>query len=618
MDRALTSVLGLVAWVKRPRWTPGLRTAALVGSVLFATYWTGSLIRGALAVGVLLTTYGVYRVVSWFVARRRLTLEAGLPVSAWRMVKDWLAERQRFAKVQDKWAAVCKKYPALHNAPLKRMQLTLAGDVKALVDMGSVVGDLDALLKLVPTVLPGAFRCGEVSVVQATKPGTAWITFQKSSPLERVVPIAELPPSGTGAISFGVHDDGSVASIPFGRSALVASTTGGGKSGFIYSGVTDIRRDNLPVELYAIDPKNAELSRFKDLVGKRIGNIRVMAYVRTGAEAKTLFERLTYEMHDRQQMLADLGLRDLVTPTDRFPARLVLADELMDVGEAFKGGATSPMGIFLSQGRATKDFMIAAAQQAKISTLGDCRDLYSVRAALRTMTPENTKAILGIGETEGALCSRIPLSLPGVGYYVTDEGIVRKFRTAHVKDVDVETLMSGGLPEGMLTQADLRGEPTWLYIGPDKCAKRTAYVGITDNLRRRFAQHRRLDLAWCDEHERVENWWVAHVDERRMETKLYPSRAAALAAEARAIRDLRPHFNIVHNSDNPLANVNLSRRAGWRRRAVDAGREWVEFGRDGRALRQVQAGFRKQERVAAEVDKRDRFVQRVEAEGWAA
>jgi hypothetical protein len=236
------------------------------------------------------------------------------------------------------------------------------------------------------------------------------------------------------------------------------------------------------------------------------------------------------------------------------------------------------------------------------------------------MTAENTKAVLNVTENEGVPCSRIPLNARGVGYYVTDTGIIRKFRTAKVTDRQRDELVAGKLPEGMPVNVENIGPPCFVYLAPERKSQKVGYVGVAGGnalerhpVARRRAQHRKYDLTWCAEHERVENFWTAHLDDTRMTVYKYPSRSAALIAEERLIKELRPRWNIVHNGANPLSNVNLSKRAGVRFRARDAGGQYIELGREAWALHQVKAGYRHTGRVEQVQAKRERFYETVTA-----
>jgi hypothetical protein len=204
-----------------------------------------------------------------------------------------------------------------------------------------------------------------------------------------------------------------------------------------------------------------------------------------------------------------------------------------------------------------------------------------------------------------------------MGYYVTDDGTIGKFRTAPVTDKEWANVLAGSLPVGMPVNVEDVGPACFVYIAPDK-AGGCGYVGIAGGIgdehhpvSRRRAQHRRYDRVWCAEHERVENFWKIHIDDRKMQVKKFPSRSAALIAEERLIKELRPRWNIVHNSGNPFSNMNLSKRAGMRQRMRDAGHEYREWGREHRATRREELAEAHRERVARRQAERDQFVQAV-------
>jgi hypothetical protein len=326
--------------------------------------------------------------------------------------------------------------------------------------------------------------------------------------------------------------------------------------------------------MYVVNPKNTELAVFKKKVGQRIGNIRVMGYVTTTAQTVELFKTFVAEMKQRQQRLEEAGLRQLTVPTEDMPARFVVVDEMNELKDAYKA-TDSPMVTAISQGRTSLDWVIASVQIAKVAVLGEVRDQFPLRICFRTATPENTKAGLTIGEVDGPACSRIPRSTPGVGWYVREDGDLRKFRTAHVTDGQLDDLAEGKLPTGMLTAAKVKyeGPPCFVYLAPERKSQKVGYVGIAGGnalerhpVARRRAQHRKYDLTWCAEHERVENFWTAHLDDTRMTVYKYPSRSAALIAEERLIKELRPKWNIVHKGAHgsrsaPVSSEALPRRS---------------------------------------------------------
>lgn len=79
---------------------------------------------------------------------------------------------------------------------------------------------------------------------------------------------------------------------------------------------------------------------------------------------------------------------------------------------------------------------------------------------------------------------------------------------------------------------DGAGQPTVLYRLYD-CNDVLLYIGITNNLNRRLAQHAE-----------DKTWWP-QVDRNRTRVSFYDTRDAAEAAELVAIRDEEPKYNLV-------------------------------------------------------------------------
>jgi hypothetical protein len=334
-----------------------------------------------------------------------------------------------------------------------------------------------------------------------------------------------------------------------------------------------------------------------------------------------MFARFVVEMKQRQDRMEAKGLREITEPTDDFPARVVWADELNELQKVYKT-VDAPMVTAISQGRSTLDWVVGMIQVAKISVLGEVRDQFPIKVCMRTETKANASAALGLDPQDTPPCHLIPRSTPGVGYYVTVDGAVRKFRTAHVTNKQLDNLARGELPKGTIAHAPTKyeGPPCFVYLAPERKSQKVGYVGVAGGnalerhpVARRRAQHRKYDLTWCAEHERVENFWTAHLDDTRMTVYKYPSRSAALVAEERLIKELRPRWNIVHNGANPLSNLNLAKRAGVRFRARDAGGQYLELGREAWALHQVKAGYRHTGRVEQVQAKRERFYETVTA-----
>lgn len=568
-------------WARNPH-RKALEFPPQTAMVLFVLAWwlawdlTDDIFRGFWLVWL-----GIAGGVTWWLFlkmldRKRELDEDGLHHPWWRVPFDVVTSKRKFADIDNRWAMLCEGRLERGNpkrAPkLYRHQLTADGSVKALVSPGSIGGDLSSIVALAVETIPSVMKCHSVQVVPAGH-GSAWLTFHRFDPLKRILPITQLPVGKPGYTSFGIAEDGEVAEIRRGKSILCTGATESGKGSVGWSFFFDLFRDGEPTEIIVIDPKRMEFSVLKKYVGQWIGNLYIKGYYNTAAEAEPVLAEFVKEMHVRQAAIGVDDGRKMEKATKDFPARCILVDEMSDVKSLFDtkaGGASSHFGLILSQGRATQDFIVSFAQVSKVSVLGDIRDLYPLRVALRTTTAEGTKTALGIGENEGVPCSSIPFSTPGVGYYVTDSGIKKKFRAAFASDRHIQHLLTTGtLPKGMITRdlvaeyaaGPAPGKTFSTYVCSDFArpgdleAPPCTYVGKTTQLpRERFKQHLQKDRRYCEEHGQVENWWKRHVDPKTIIITPYPSEEAMDAAELRLIEGYQPIFNIQGNDNNPLAN----------------------------------------------------------------
>jgi S-DNA-T family DNA segregation ATPase FtsK/SpoIIIE len=99
--------------------------------------------------------------------------------------------------------------------------------------------------------------------------------------------------------------------------------------------------------------------------------------------------------------------------------------------------------------------VIAAVQDPSKDVL-PLRQLFPTRIALRLTEPSQVAMVLGDSARDrGALCDRIPDSLPGVGY-VAEEGSSQlvRVRAFHVTDEDIARLCHDHAPRRSPRDAD--------------------------------------------------------------------------------------------------------------------------------------------------------------------
>ena len=285
---------------------------------------------------------------------------------------------------------------------------------------------------------------GAVSVrVRALKPGWAVIDVHHSDALASVVPLPKVLCSegiGVEALTAGVTERGDRWQVSVrGRHILVAGATGAGKGSVVWSvlaGLGPAIRAGL-VHLWVIDPKGgmefgpgqALYQRFEHEPGE--GTVRLLRDA-----AATLTARA-----DRLR-----GVTRSHTPTTEEPLVLLVIDEIATLtaystDRKVRAEIEQLLGLILSQGRAVGVNVIAAVQDPAKDVL-PFRQLFPTRIALRLTEPSQVAMVLGDSARDrGALCDRIPDTLPGVGY-VAEEGsseLVR-VRAFHVTDDDIERL----------------------------------------------------------------------------------------------------------------------------------------------------------------------------------
>jgi S-DNA-T family DNA segregation ATPase FtsK/SpoIIIE len=250
---------------------------------------------------------------------------------------------------------------------------------------------------------------------------------------------------------------------------LIVGQSGAGKGSVIWSiifGLLPAARAGL-VEFYAIDPKAAEAPMAKGLFKE----------IATDEDAwlellRTLVEDLKARQNTR------LGRTRETTISKETPLRILLIDELaavtlLDTDAKRKKEVESLLRIILTQGRSELTMVIAAVQNPQKETLGQLRQSFGMRIALRTTDAGETDMVLGPGAVEkGALSHEIAVATKGngnrtagVAYMVEDdpenEGSAKpkKVRFPYTSDEDLREISDEFVR--------LKRDPTSI-IAPDK------------------------------------------------------------------------------------------------------------------------------------------------------
>lgn len=257
-----------------------------------------------------------------------------------------------------------------------------------------------------------------------------WVEILWTDALRKTIKVADLGvPTSRELIPFGLNADGGVAGIDPQRSLLIVGESGSGKSSTLWSLMYGMQIINLPYRLYVIDPAGGvELSNLEH-------SEYTAEYVSRAIDAEPLVSRVRKQMNQVLDEMKREGIRK-VELGDRYKLNIILIDELLLLKSLLKEGVDSPLGDILAVGRKAGFVVWTASQLAQADTLGRIRDLIPQRICMAVRSAHMTDAVLGVGaESGGAFCTKIPQSLPGVGYMYQEgqEGYTR-FRSAYIDD----------------------------------------------------------------------------------------------------------------------------------------------------------------------------------------
>lgn len=297
--------------------------------------------------------------------------------------------------------------------------------------LGQTFGTLDCRIRSVP---------GRVHEVEL------WLLV--SDPLAHVVqPFGPETNSLREGLPVALAEDGTVWRLRLlGTHVLAVGATGAGKGSVIWSILTALTPSIGAglVRVWVVDPKGGmELALGRHLFDRFCygDSATNQAYELAFA---VLLEDAVAVMRSRQDRLR--GVTRLHEPCTEEPLIVLVVDELAaltawTIDREAKRRIGAALGLLLSQGRAAGVVVVGAVQDPRKEVL-TVRDLFPTRIALRLSEADQVNLVLGPGaRNRGALCDRIPDTLPGVGY-VTVDGIAEpvRVRFSHITDDTIAQL----------------------------------------------------------------------------------------------------------------------------------------------------------------------------------
>ena len=302
--------------------------------------------------------------------------------------------------------------------PVLRKVKCRAGRDVVLVRM--VTGQVPDDFAKVSERLAHTFGVRQVKATPGPGYGTVILTLLRGDPLTKLIPA--LPVTGVPdftALRIAVQEDGQIYRLRlFGTQVLVVGATGSGKGSVIWAIVRALAGGvgTGLVQLWGLDPKG----------GMELG-IGLPLFARFASKdfpaMAEMLEEAASKAQARAARLAGKTRQHQPTPAD--PLIVLIIDELANLtayltDRQLKERIKAALGIVLTQGRAVGVHVVAAIQDPRKEVL-PARGLFPTRIGLRLAEPAEVDMVLGDGlRDRGALCDRIPVTLPGVGYVVLE------------------------------------------------------------------------------------------------------------------------------------------------------------------------------------------------------
>lgn len=296
--------------------------------------------------------------------------------------------------------------------------------------------------------------------VQKRHAGLGWVeiawqdalTVRDVTPRQIDVKAAVL--DGWKRIVFGMDDESKPVTIAPDRSLLVVGESGSGKSSIVWALVRGLQRARAPHKLHVLDPKGGvELSQLD-------GYEYTASYAKSVADAEQIIQDLCSAMFKTYARMDREGIRKVRVSRD-YPLNILLIDELLLMKKILSEGVDGPLGKLLTQGRAAGFAVWACSQLPQKDVIGPLRDLFVQRVCLAVRSASMTDAVLGDGaERDGARCSEIELTTPGVGYmYAEGQMGYRRFRSVYIDDSEIVNITGVGFEVQTLELPTVTFEP---------------------------------------------------------------------------------------------------------------------------------------------------------------
>ena len=228
----------------------------------------------------------------------------------------------------------------------------------------------------------------------------------------------------------GVAADGpfSVDLVSDGPHALVAGTTGSGKSELLQTLVASLALGNRPDQLHIVLVDYKGGAAFSHCAG--LPHCVGMVTDLDGRLSERALISFTAELKRRERLLAGVGAKDIDgywAATDApLPRLVIVIDEFATLVEEVPDFVKGIVGVGM-RGRSLGVHVVLATQRPAGVVTGDLRANVNLRLCLRVADPSESSDVLDVSDA-----ARIPTSRPGRAYARTGHRELTMFQTARV------------------------------------------------------------------------------------------------------------------------------------------------------------------------------------------
>ncbi|HEY0696671.1 MAG TPA: FtsK/SpoIIIE domain-containing protein [Micromonospora sp.] len=401
-----------------------------------ATFYGWLYLRFGWAGPAVVTSGTASAAAGWWYGHRSSFLRFGWwPVLA-RFRRWWYRRSWQAAMVTAKLAVAFDGHTVL--PVLKRVQCAAGVDT---VTVRMVSGQIPEDFAKVADRLAHTFGVRQVKAAPGRRPDLVVLTLMRGDPLARLVdPFGVVPVPDFAALPVARQEDGRTYGLRLvGTQILVVGATGAGKGSVIWSLIRSLAGGVTSglVQLWGFDPKG----------GMELGGgmpLFTRFACRDFDQMADMLEEALTVTQDRTDRLRGKTRQHQPTTTD--PLIVLVIDELAALtayvtDRKVKDRIKAALGLLLTQGRAVGVHVVAALQDPRKDVL-PFRNLFPTRIGLRLSEEAEVDMTLGEGARDrGALCDRIPQSLPGVGYVVLDgDPTPMRVRFSYLTDDDIRDL----------------------------------------------------------------------------------------------------------------------------------------------------------------------------------